>query len=66
MKIIIDVPEEELTNDELEECIRIAKVNLSNVLIFKDIGMRLATDEERQAIQKYIDSISTETDIYFV
>lgn len=54
MKIIIDVQEDELTKEEVEECIRIARANFSNVLIFKDIDWGSPTDEERQSIQALI------------
>lgn len=33
MQIVINVPENELTEDEVNECIRIAKANFSNIVI---------------------------------
>lgn len=38
MKIIIEVPEDGLTDDEIEECIRIAEINFSNVTLLNDDG----------------------------
>ena len=35
MKIIIDIDEEELTEEEIAECIRIAEVNFSDVTILQ-------------------------------
>ena len=36
MQILIDIPENELTEDEIQECIRIAEVNFSNVTLIKE------------------------------
>ena len=38
MKIVIDIPEDELTDDEIEDCIRIAEINFSNVTLLNDDG----------------------------
>lgn len=46
MKIIIEVSENELTDDEIEECIRIAEINFSNVTLLNDDG----TVSERHSI----------------
>ena len=36
MKIVIDIDEENLTEEEIAECIRIAEVNFSDVTIIKE------------------------------
>lgn len=37
MKLIIDIPEDELTEEEIEECIRLANIDFSYVLSTKDM-----------------------------
>lgn len=36
MKIVIDIPEDELTEEEIEECIRIAEINFSYVTVIRE------------------------------